>query len=355
MRHVDFIQFVFGQVVQLTEGGDSVARNYGVTPGALMEKVSNCSAENRQGAVFEALSDLQSLGLLHGDQQIQLDPLARQVGSQTLRDKVWPLIFDAIVLGESDREFLAKGVELAEQQEDGCVRMHWIEARQVFAALGRSADRSDEIGISKRLTEQSIDLIEPLTTIGGVRFRPRYAGVVLATQKIQAELQSLVASLIPEWETVTVEFKRELHLDTRDEKAEFIKDVVALATSKAGGRRYLVLGWDPKIRKFTTSVDPAATQNRMEQVLSAYLDEVSAVRYQTFEWESGIAGIIEVTRRPWQVPYRIRKDIGRLKEGDMFVRHGSQVEPPTQAELEALEQEGNQARLSAATLSPGAT
>ncbi len=248
MRYVDFIQFVFSQVVQLTEGGDSVARNYGVTPWALMEKVSNCSAENRQGAVFEALSDLQSLGLLHGDQQIQLDPLARQVGSQTLRDKVWPRIFDAIVLGESDREFLAKGVVLAEHQEAGCVRMQWIEAHQVFAALGRSADRGDEIGISKRLTEQSIDLIEPLATIGGVRFRPRYAGVVLATQKVQAELQSLVASLIPEWETVTVEFKRELHLNTRDEKAEFIKDVVALATSKAGGRRYLVLGWDPKIR-----------------------------------------------------------------------------------------------------------
>lgn len=61
---------------------------------------------------------------------------------------------------------------------------------------------------------------------------------------------------------------------------------------------------------------------------------------------------LEVTRRAWEVPYRVKKELRsgpdepsrRLEVGDVFVRHGSQIEKPTEAELTALIEEGDRAR-----------
>ena len=43
-----------------------------------------------------------------------------------------------------------------------------------------------------------------------------------------------IDDLVAEWETTSVDFKRQLSLDTMDHKAEFIKDVLSLANTKAG-------------------------------------------------------------------------------------------------------------------------
>ncbi len=54
-------------------------------------------------------------------------------------------------------------------------------------------------------------------------------------------------------------------------------------------------------------------------------------------------GVLEVLRDPAQVPYRFSRDAGRYAKDDVFVRHGSHVEPPTPAELAALIEEGQRA------------
>ena len=75
---------------------------------------------------------------------------------------------------------------------------------------------------------------------------------------------------MPDWETTTVEFKRQVNLKLDKEKAEFVRDVLALATTKASGRRWLVIGFDNNTHQFTVSVDPAITQDRLEDILNAY-------------------------------------------------------------------------------------
>jgi hypothetical protein len=50
-----------------------------------------------------------------------------------------------------------------------------------------------------------------------------------------------------------------------------------------------------------------------------------------------------VVRDPVNVPYRVTKTLAHISKGDVYVRHGSQVELPTPAELAALEAEGQAA------------
>jgi hypothetical protein len=50
-----------------------------------------------------------------------------------------------------------------------------------------------------------------------------------------------------------------------------------------------------------------------------------------------------VLRDPAKVPYRVNKTLPHISKGNVYVRHGSQVESPTQAELAALEAEGRAA------------
>jgi predicted HTH transcriptional regulator len=172
---------------------------------------------------------------------------------------------------------------------------------------------------------------------------PTYVGIVRATEQIQTELQQSVAALLPEWETTNIEFKRQLDLATKADKAEFIRDILALATTKSSGERFLIVGFDDKTHQFLQSVDPAITQNQLEQLLNAYAAPALEIRYHRVAWDQGEVGVIKVLRDPAKVPYRVNKLLAHISKGDVFVRHGSQVEPPTPAELAALEAGGRAA------------
>jgi predicted HTH transcriptional regulator len=122
-----------------------------------------------------------------------------------------------------------------------------------------------------------------------------------------------------------------------------VRDILALATTKSSGQRFLIVGFDDQTQQFVQSVDPAITQNRLEQILNAYAAPVPQIRYHRVAWEQGEIGVIKVLRDPAKVPYRVTKTLAHISKGDVYVRHGSQVEPPTPAELAALEAEGQAA------------
>ena len=57
--------------------------------------------------------------------------------------------------------------------------------------------------------------------------------------------ETTLMTLIAEGEAIgRVEFKRELHLDRAEEKAEFIKDVISLSNSAPQNKGYLLVGID---------------------------------------------------------------------------------------------------------------
>jgi Schlafen, AlbA_2 len=249
-----------------------------------------------------------------------------------------------VYLDDEQLTFLRATVELCEERHPDAALLREVTWQQVTATLGWANPQSSVVfDIARRLEEAGL-----LGARGGLgqqlEVYPTYAGIVRATEGEQAALRQLVADLVPEWETTTVEFKRQLNLNRDKEKAEFVRDILALATTKASGRRWLVIGFDDTTHQFTHSVDPAITQNRLEDILNAYASPEPRIRYRPVRWNGGEVGLLEVPRDPTHIPYRVTRSLAHISVGDVYVRHGSHVEPPTAAERANLDAEGRAAR-----------
>lgn len=86
-----------------------------------------------------------------------------------------------------------------------------------------------------------------------------YRGLVWETRRGFTRESRFIDELIGDWETTSVDFKRELQLKTADQKAEFIKDILSLANTKASGKRWMIIGFDDKTRSFHGPPDPSLT------------------------------------------------------------------------------------------------
>lgn len=352
MKYVDWVQRVLQATGELTRA-DAQARLVGVPWDQVLGRLGGPSDASspafHQSPQFEALADavkdLDRLGLVEpgsvGSLSVRLTQEGRRLAVQSLRS-MWPQVF-AIYLDDEQMGFLRQATALSEDRQVGYARVEWVPWQKVFDALGwRTSDNAPAYDITARLEEEGC-LVHMAALGGRIEVYPTYAGIVRATEQVQTELQQLVAGLLPEWETTNVEFKRQLDLATKADKAEFIRDILALATTKSSGERFLIVGFDDKTHQFTQSVDRAIDQNRLEHILNAYAAPAPQIRYHRVAWDQGEIGVINVLRDPSEVPYRVTKTLAHISQGDVYVRHGSQVEPPTPAELTALEAEGQAA------------
>ncbi len=320
--------------------------------------------QTKQGkALLDALSELENLGLIKetqyidsGENHIQLpkywgrcyrltqEGLKFPDASMML---VWKRIFKTHI-GNEQYKLLTKLAEVGQEtyEDYACVRE--VQSRELQEALGWNPDDPD----SNRVYEAQIQNLKEaglLTVInnamtGRIEVTPTYSGLVRVTRQEQSEWQEILAKTLPYGETTNVEFKRQLNLKNDKGKAEFIRDVLALATTKSSDRRLLIIGFDDKKRLFVKSVSDDITRDRLESILNCYTEPTPDIRYHKVPWEDGTVGIIEIIRNPMKIPYRVKKSIGRIKEGQIFVRHGSHTEEPTPDERKALMAEGRRAR-----------
>jgi len=254
VKYVDWVEQVLkGLAAAIT--ADPAARTVGVADWQLQQRLVGQQAVT--GPVAEALQaavrDLGRLGLTSGrGNRIELTQAGRGLAAESLR-MVWPEIM-GVYLDNEQLTFLQASVGLCEERHPDVALLRYVAWQQVTGTLGwANPDFNLVFDIARRLEEAGL-----LDKRGGLSQRidvcPTYAGIVRATEGTQAALRQLVADLVPEWETTTVEFKRD------KEKAEFVRDVLALATTKASGRRWLVIGFDHSTHQFTESVDPAITR-----------------------------------------------------------------------------------------------
>jgi predicted HTH transcriptional regulator len=155
-----------------------------------------------------------------------------------------------------------------------------------------------------------------------------------------------IDSLVEEWETTSVEFKQELETRTKDQKAEFVKDVLGLVNTKASGKR-LIVGFKDKTHTYNSGCILPSSQDDLERVLSAYANPMAETRYDIVEHYHGPVGRLHILRDPAKLPYRVAKSVGhekRIEKDQIFIRHGSLTEEPTDEELQALLEEGGRAR-----------
>jgi len=245
---------------------------------------------------------------------------------------------------ESDQEELLRLVnKLSVKNGANGFYLETLRVEELLSELNWSDGKTRILVVANELKERG--LIRRM----GVQWRASYRGLVWETRRGLSINSQFIDSLVQDWETTSVEFKRELHLDTADQKAELIKDVIGLANTQVSGRRLLVVGFEDKTRTYFGPPDPKVTPNRLEQIIAEYAEPNIEIRYEVLEYRSGLVATLEIIgREPTKLPYRVAKALGlqkRIVDGQVFVRHGSQVEEPTLVELTALQDEANRARL----------
>ena len=345
MKYVEWVQVV-ADAYASSPGGSSelvgineIARRLGIGSG-----------DPRDDALGHALDDLRGINALEFDDYLWIKPTAAtwQIKEGIRLQTGWSRLVAGSLNAEREA-VLAAAVRLTEDRHDDWADMTTTTAEAVLAELGWFGGEHDMLLITEDL--ERAGLIERTAMSGGnayIHIRPRYAGVVRATERVQTEWDLRLREMVAEWETTTVEFKSQIDPGTVARNAEFAKDINSLANTKSSGRtRHLVIGYDPKTHAFEHPVDPGLLkQDRLEQILNEYAAPAPEVRFLTVEHESGdgLVGIIEVRRDPTTLPHRIAKAGGKVATGTIYVRHGSQVEPATPDEEAALIKEGEAAR-----------
>ena len=151
---------------------------------------------------------------------------------------------------------------------------------------------------------------------------------------------TILMALIGEGETTgRADFKRELHLDKAEEKAEFLKDIISLANSAPNHKGYLLIGVDDA--RYIVGIDDLE-EERIQQLVHSHVRPSLTLRCTVVPVQAPnlpSVGIIEIegTRRP----YRVTIPIDKLKQDDIFVRHGSVVEKATPEEISRMEEESH--------------
>jgi len=361
MDFVDWSSRVLSVLIDLSRKSVQ-ARSIGVTDtelgqaifGSLASQPSFWESKERE-AVVDALQRMERLGLVSERHSRYWQ--ATELGHECIDDMIplWEQICQTKL--QPDQEQLLRAVNRLSVQEVG--EYAWIEEIEgapVLAELGWPADH-EGIGMFSAIATE-LDhrgLIQDRSAMGGLvamSFLATYKGLVWDTRQAFTRDSKHIDQLVAEWETTSVDFKRELYLDTKDQKAEFVRDVLGLANTQASGRRWLIIGFDDKTRAYHGRPDSKISQNRIETILADYTAPVVEVRYREVGYRAGPVGMLEVIRDSKKLPYKVARElVGEKKriiaEGQVFVRHGSQNEEPTLAELQAIQEEGDRARAAA--------
>jgi hypothetical protein len=253
---------------------------------------------------------------------------------------------------QEQRDLLELVYRLSPREEPTHAWMEWINQESLCRELGWEVERVRLVIGDIRAYHDFIKCrpnYHPLgeTPPDELHVRETYTGLVLQT-KSQLTIEAReIDDLVDEWETTSVDFKRELETRTKDQKAEFVKDVLGLVNTKTSGERWLIVGFDDKTHTYHSGCTLPSRQDDLERILTEYTNPMVEIRYDIVEHYHGPVGRLRILRDPAKLPYRVAKSIAgdkkRIEEGQVFVRHGSLTEEPSDAELEALLEESERA------------
>jgi len=139
-----------------------------------------------------------------------------------------------------------------------------------------------------------------------------------------------IFSLIAEGENDRVDFKRELKLDSAQDKAEFIKDVISIANSSPN-IGYLLFGIDDD--KYIVGITQLP-EEQIQQIASTYITPIPQLQCAIVPVNAPtlpLVGVIEI--RAVKKPCKVARAIERLNQNDVFIRRGSVIAKPSPEEI----------------------
>lgn len=142
-----------------------------------------------------------------------------------------------------------------------------------------------------------------------------------------------------EWETVDA--KRELILKEVGDKAEFVKDVVAMANN--GEPSFLIIGLEDGTFTDVGKLSHHYNTNDINQILVDKIDPPIVVDYKEFSIDGNEYALVEINGQ--NPPYIVARDLVpnptdrkkvRVYRGTIYVRHADRTEGISRTELEEI-------------------
>ncbi len=356
MDFVDWCTHVLGKMVAArhmhpaiySQGMDVRAVAALALPRALLELPGPPDAPQYQ-AIGQAVSTLTTLGFLQRDQWTQ-----RFVETASAHEFISdPVRFwDGIAkhsLDEEEEDLLRQVNERAVYGDVGYALLTQVDGKALRTALPWAARFGRLDAAAALLDRLGLVASRPIFPSGMI-LGATYEGLVSQTKRSLTLESRCIDDLRVRGETANVEFKREWHIKTADEKAEFVKDTLALANTQVSADRWMIIGFDPKTLEYHGPPDPTVTRDRLEDLLATYTQPTVRVDYRVVNYRKGQVGKLQVLREPWHLPYRIAKSITgsnrkrRIRKGQVFVRRGSHNASAGRIERQLLDEEAERAK-----------
>ncbi len=358
MDFVEWCDLVLQKVIETTLAS-SDARSIGADQYQLARTIFGQTAiqpefhgSKRHEAMHDALRETQSVFLIESTSTSlwKATKLGRDVVSENNMTLLWQEICQE-KLDQEHQQLLSAVNKLSPHDGGDHVWLEDITHETLLAELGWAEGFDLLWPVSRELEE--LNLISCRPYLGRrLQCHATYRGLVWETRRGFTLESKFIDELVAEWETTSVDFKQYFYVKSVEQKAEFIKDVLSLANTQASGRRWLIIGFDNKTHEYFGPPEATIRQDDLERLVAEYTNPCVELRYEVVNYRKGPVGKLEILRDRKKVPYRVAKSLGdKLKgdkkqifQGQIFVRHGSQVQEPTDLELQALQEEGDRAR-----------
>lgn len=362
MDYVAFCTVVLRQIIDATDASpsfraDGVPRwNLGaIVFGEIAQNRLQFEKTERFTAMLNAVESLRRLDLLEPQRHKPASADTYHVtaqGRSLVRDMtpLWRGICSAEINGEH-ATLLRIVNALGSTARDNYGITSWVDGDQILAHEGWTGDRTLLAGVAREL-ERAHFLLDH-SSIGVLRYGPTYRGLVWETRcKLTADSGEIDA-LLDEGETPTCDFKRQLEVRTASQKAELVKDVIALANSRGSGGRYLLIGFndageyyepdEPIQRTERDRLLDALDRDRLQTIVSNHTTPAMRIKYTEVAYRLGRVGKLEVIRDPGDLPYAVSTSIGntekgqtRVETGQVFVRDGAVTRKAEAKEIETM-------------------
>lgn len=366
MDYVDFCTFVLHKLIEATDTS-SEYRAYGVPDwdigtvvfGAAAEDRATYEASTRFLAALSAVSTLKSLSLMEAG-NMKGDAFVTQQGRAAVRDMT-PL-WREICANEIDGEHAVLLRILNRLGSRRCTDHGFLECVDGYQILNDPEWMWDSEVLWATVKElERAGYAINYSPIGMMEFCPTYRSLVWETRCQFTFESGEIDQLLAEGETPTLDLKRQLEVRTASQKAEFIKDINALANTKASGQRFLLIGftndgdyYEPAESEARTERDrllKRLTQEQLQTIAAHYTTPAIQLRYSQVAFRLGTVGRLEILRDPTELPYAVRESLGdraagqhRIEAGDIYLRDGTVTRKARQAEIAALHTDAERAK-----------
>jgi len=155
----------------------------------------------------------------------------------------------------------------------------------------------------------------------------------------------LFKRLLYEDESVTLDFKQAQYpfvKATKDEKSELLKDILGFANAWRRSEAYIIIGVEEvrggRGNVVGISADAHLHDHALQQFVSSRTNRPVRFSYEAFEFEGKHVGIITIEEQTR--PFCLKRDYGKLKKSDVYVRRGSSIDPTKPASVDEIVQMG---------------